>query len=78
MTASGDLEELYITAGNSWHAADLTALTGAPPGALNVTGYDSAQFHAKQYAYVAANGDLEELYFVAGSTWQAADLSSLA
>jgi predicted transcriptional regulator YdeE len=43
-----------------------------------LTGYDSPQFQAKQYAYVRYDGHVEELYIVAGSQWQVADLSARA
>ena len=54
------------------------ASTTAPQAdSRTLIGYDSPQFHAKQYAYIDTNGHIEELSFVTGGRWQVADLSSI-
>ena len=76
--ANGHIEELSIVAGGRWQVADLTARTTAPSiSGFALAGYDSPQFHAKQYAYIDTNGHIEELSIVAGGQWQVADLSNL-
>lgn len=73
------LEELY-TQPDGWHYADLTALTGAPQLYYlgRIVGYDSPQFHSKQYAYVDYADHVQELYYArVNGFWRWNDLTAL-
>ena len=58
---------------------DLTALTGAPlASGSTLTGFDSSQFHARQYAYLDQSEHVQELSLAASGSWHVNDLTVLA
>src|SRR6516164_854131 len=80
-TAGGDIEELSLLIPNQgWHAADLTALTGAPAAASPPFGFTTSltgQGPAARVVYRTAGGDIEELALPSGGSWHASDLTAL-
>src|SRR5215472_8091135 len=79
-TAGGDIEELSLLIPNQgWHAADLTALTGAPAATSPPFGFTTSltgQDPAARVVYRTVSGDIEELASSGGS-WSAVDLTTL-
>ncbi|HEX7733277.1 MAG TPA: hypothetical protein VF458_00385 [Ktedonobacteraceae bacterium] len=78
VSEDGHIHELYMTAGQTWQHADLSAITGASPAMNVMTGYAWDSGHSKQIAYLGRDGRIHELYVEAGKTWQHVDLSMLA
>ena len=70
-TAGGHIEELSLVIPNQgWHAADLTALTGAPAAASPPFGFTTSltgQDPAARVVYRTVSGDIEELASSGGS-----------
>ena len=79
-TADGHIEELsLLIPQQGWHAADLTALTGAPAAASPPFGFTTSltgQDPAARVVYRTVSGDIEELASSGGS-WSAVDLTAL-
>lgn len=76
-----DIEELYVSPHGTWQHANLSVLASAPPAneGTPLVGFDSPQFHSKQYAYMTVDSQdhriIEELSITAGGSWQAASPS---
>ena len=79
MTADGHIHELYVPLGGSWAHADLTGLTGAPPGLgpSILAGYQWTAGVTKQVVYGTPDGDIHELYLPPGGSWKHADLTKI-
>jgi hypothetical protein len=85
IATDGDIHELYVTAGDAWAEADLTALTAntaspapQPEVGSPLAGYSLEWGGTKQVAYIAADRHIHELYCYANSGWMHADLTALA
>jgi hypothetical protein len=85
LTPDGHVHELYAQSGGSWHHADLTAITRAPPAETNVyspchfaSGYAWETGKSKQVAYITPNGHIHELFVLLGANWHHDDLTSLS
>jgi hypothetical protein len=72
--ADGHVHELWWDT-NGWHAADLTAATGAPAAAGRPAGYVFDNQGTQHVNYRGTDGHVHELWWDA-SGWHAADLTA--
>lgn len=75
LTRTGAVEELSLDAWG-WHAADLTAITGAPSSVSAPLGYGAAFGAFARVVYLTATGHVEQLSLDING-WSALDLSAL-
>jgi hypothetical protein len=68
------VHELYRVKGGSWHHADLTTISGAPPAHEGVVAAYAGG--AKQVVHKSANGHLHELRVKKGGAWKHTDVTS--
>src|SRR4029077_9591833 len=70
LDGGGHVHELSMTPGGQWAAADLTALTSAPPAVggspLSGYGWAAGNLSSKQVVYLDGGGHVHELSLAAG------------
>ena len=59
-TGDGHIHELYVNVGGAWGHADLTAITGAPPGCTVSNGYAWEGGQSKQIVFTTGDGHIHE------------------
>ncbi len=75
--ADGHIHELWWDAAGGWGTGDLTAVTGAPPGAGDPAGYAFESTSTQHVVYRAADGHIHELWWDAAGGWGTDDLTAL-
>lgn len=76
--ANFDVNQLFYLGGTSWSDQDLTALYGGPSGSADspLTGYVDVD-GGEHIFYLDNSGDLNQLFYVGGTSWIPQDLTAL-